>query len=460
MEYTFDRIAAAADGVLEGSFRPDSAVRNDQITTDSREVGPGSMFIALKGDKFDGHEFLVQAAGKGAVLVCAEKSWKGAVPSGIPVLRVESTLSAFQKIAAMHRNSFPDLKAAALTGSSGKTSTKEMLRAIFNRAFGAEHVLATEGNTNNQIGVPKNLLRLTSGHKICVIEMGTNHFGEITPLAESVAPDASMIVSIGHCHLESFGTLEGVAKEKSTIFRFTKPGGTAVLPRNAAGLDIMKKAADGKTVVLFGPGEGSAVESEYLSGTMDGTVFRLKDNRTGKSVRVEWGLVGRHQAANAAGAAALALSFGIPLETIAEGLKNCVLPGMRMKRSERFGACWINDAYNANPDSMSVMLQWLSEFCDSRKLLLVLGDMLELGPDSVALHKNMLAYALDKFPGAAILAVGPQMTAAAKEIGARKNLTTFPDSKACAAEVRKFVPQGGIVFLKASRGTKLELLEQ
>lgn len=426
-----------------------------EVTTDSRRKTAGALFIAIPGEKFDGHDYLSAALANGAELLCIEEKNLAGLPAGAPAIVVGSTVAAYQKLAAFHRKRC-GVKSIALTGSSGKTSTKEMLRAIFEHVYGKEQVLATEGNTNNQIGVPQNLLRLTDRHKICIIEMGTNHHGEIEPLSAAVEPDAALIVSIGRCHLENLGSLEGVAREKSHIFHSLQPDGTAVIPAGAAGFDIMVQAAGNHQKLFFGT--GADFESVYQGGNIRGSSFELIDRRTGERATVEWKLSGAHQAANAAGAAAIAASFGIPLSEIAAGLANCVLPGMRMKITEHGGAQWLNDAYNANPDSMKATLNWLSEFADPSKLVLVLGDMREVGELSAEVHEEILHLAAERFPGARIAAVGPFMSDAANRIESA-DIRSFPDSATAAEPVRKMVLPGDTVFLKASRGTQLELVE-
>ena len=454
MKLAFSDLAAAVGGTLR-NISSDGFV--SCVSTDSRKEIQNGLFFAIAGERFDGHDFLAAAMKNGAALLCIEEESLHKLPPGAPALIVKSTQQAYLDAAKFYRNSFPELKVIALSGSSGKTSTKEMLRSIFAEVYGEDHVLATEGNTNNQIGVPYNLFRLNENHKIAVIETGTNHFGEIQPLARTIQPDAAVIVSIGRCHLENLLSLEGVAAEKSDLFRCLKPGGTAVIPAGCPQNPILAKAADPCNVVTAGEEDGDLF-SIYLGGNIDGSAFLLKDTRTGEVAKVDWYLSGAHQASNAALAAAVAKSFGIPLKTIARGLENCSLPGLRMKKSEHLGATWINDAYNANPDSMRATLTWLSEFAVPTKVLPVLGDMLETGENASLVHKEILEYALELFPEDKILAVGPLMTAAAAEL-ASERIISFPDSETCAGEIAAHVIPEGIVFLKASRGTHLEKVE-
>ena len=449
MFFSLDELLEATGGRLVNQFRKDGI---SAVTTDSRKNIPNALFFAIPGEKFDGHDYLVQALENGADLLCIEEKSIAKLPENAPAIVVPFTIPAYQKLAAYHRRKI-DPKVIALTGSCGKTSTKEMLRAIFQEAYGKDAVLATEGNTNNQIGVPQNLFRLEPQHKYCIIEMGTNHHGEIEPLSAATEPSAALIVSIARCHLENLGSLEGVAVEKSNIFRYLH--GTAVIPADAPGFDIMKKAAGKNPIITFGSSKAD-FDARPLGGTIRGSVFELKDNRSGKTAKVEWRLLGAHQAKNAAGAAALASSFGIPLDVIAKGLSNCVLPGMRMKITDHGGATWINDAYNANPDSMRASLSWLAEFADPAKLLLVVGDMLELGDAALQSHIEILDFAEKNLKGASVIAVGPVMMQASQKF---PGIRAFPNSAEAVETVRKSAKPGNIVFLKASRGTKLELTE-
>ena len=214
--FTFREIQQVCWGKFNSPQSPDATV--DEIVTDTRVPMKNALFIALAGERFDAHDYLADAIRNGAALLCVNRAQADKVPPGAAAVLVKSTLEAYQALAGYHRNRFSDLKVAALTGSCGKTTTKEILRTIFEFVAGKEHVLATQGNTNNQIGVPQNLLKLNPNHQYAVIEMGTNHPGEIWPIAEIAAPETAIVVSIGNCHLEFFHDLDGVASEKSNIF--------------------------------------------------------------------------------------------------------------------------------------------------------------------------------------------------------------------------------------------------
>ena len=454
VQFSLHELLRATEGRLVGDNAP---ARVDSVFTDTRESARNALFIAFSGEQFDAHDYLAQAVANGASLLCVEEDKLAKLPSGVPAIAVPSTVTAFQRIARFHRMRFPNLKVILLSGSCGKTSTKESLRAIFVHALDSISVLATEGNTNNQIGLPQNLLRLNARHRVAILEAGTNHHGELEPLSYCAMPDLAIIVSIANCHLEFLGSLEGVAEEKSKLFTHLKPGGFAVIPAQCSGQDILARAAASFRTLTFGFADSDAdVTADYLGGNLHGAKFTLTRNSTGERVSVQWSIPGRHQAGNAAAAALAALTFGIPFEVIAEGLSRTTLPGLRMRISEHAGSTWINDAYNANPDSMAASLNWLSEFADPRKLVLVLGDMGELGERSAEGHRSVCALAKKLFPDARFIIVGPHMTEAAKETGL--NCTAFPSSNV-AADAASSIEPGSLVFLKASRSTHLELVE-
>jgi len=454
VQFTLHDLLRATGGQLVGDGAPALV---DSVFTDTRETARNALFVAFSGEQFDAHDYLAQAVANGASLLCIEESKVEKLPPGAPAIVVPSTVTAFQLIARFHRLRFPNLKVILLSGSCGKTSTKESLRAIFVHAMDSISVLATEGNTNNQIGLPQNLLRLNARHRIAVLEAGTNHHGELEPLSYCAMPDLAIIVSIANCHLEFLGSLEGVAQEKSRLFSHLAPDGFAIIPAQCPGQDILARAASPFRTGTFGFADSDAdLTADYLGGNLHGAKFTLTRNSTGEKVSVQWGIPGRHQAGNAAAAALAALRFGVPFKTVAEGLSRTTLPGLRMRVSEHGGSTWINDAYNANPDSMAASLNWLSEFADPQKLVLVLGDMGELGERSAEGHRSVCALAKHLFPASRAVVVGPHMTQAAVETGL--NCTAYTSAQEAADAHIVFEP-GSMVFLKGSRSTHLELVE-
>jgi len=445
MAFSAEELRCAANGV----WRDGKCTAVDDVFTDTRLDGAGKLFCALAGERFDAHDFLDRAVSCGAAALCVRRG--AAVPEGIPVLEVEDTLAAYQALGAYNRSRLKDLKCASVTGSVGKTSVKEMLRAIFARACGTDGVLATAGNTNNHVGVPKNLLALSPRHRFAVLEIGMSHPGEILPLVSLVRPDVAVVNSIAPCHIEHLGSLEGIAREKGDIFKGLLPGGTAVVPAGIPQTEILLEAALPHRVMTFGTGEDCDVRARYLGGRIDGGSFELSF-KGGRTFRIDWKLPGKHQALNAAAAAAAAWSLGISPEDICAALPDTVLPGMRSKITRAGGVVYINDAYNANPASMAAALDYLDEAVSPRQLILLLGGMLELGECSDAEHEKLLSAALKRFPGAKIFAFGQPFAGAASRLG----VPFYGDPADAAEMLASIAVPGMVVFAKGSRGIGME----
>ncbi len=370
------------------------------------------------------------------------------------MLRVPDTLVAFQQLACCHRRSLPALLVVGITGSCGKTSTKEMLAAVLERRYPGA-VLKTEGNTNNHFGVPRNLLRLAGGHRAAVIEMGTNHPGEIATLARLAQPDVGVVSNIGAAHLEFFGDLAGVAAETGDLLALTAATGLALFHGDAPHADVLRAKAGSRRILTFGAAPTNDIVVTYRGLCGAGSAFTLSWQRDGATVDVEWSLSGAHQALNAGAAAALGAALGLAPAEIAAGLCRVALPAMRTERRTVGGVHWVNDAYNANPDSMRAGIGCFLELAAQappEDCLLVLGDMLEQGENGLAAHRELLDWVALRAPGAEIVVVGSLMSAAAAERGLRR----FADSAAAADYLRGRLVPGLWVFVKGSRGLRLE----
>ena len=454
--FTAEELACAADGkwlngIPQGSY---------SINTDSRTVQAGECFIPIAGERFDGHDFLT-ALPEGVI---ALKGSNYPVPENIPVLEVADTVQAYQAIARYHRLRMKNLTVAAVTGSVGKTSVKEMLRAIFTEAAGENAVLYTLGNTNNQIGVPQNLLRLNENIRYAVIEMGTNHHGEIASLSQCALPDGAIINTIAPCHLENLGNLEGVALEKSAVYSGMQPGSAiAVYPAECAGKSVIEQAAGPFKKVTFGNSDSAGVSAEYLEGTLLGSTVKLFFHATRESATFSWNLTGRHQAENAAAAAALAFNMNIPVEVIAKGLSNTTLPGKRMNSVTVNGTVWINDAYNANPQSMKSSLAGIAENCNkTAPLLLVLGDMLELGNDEINYHREVLEFVFETFQthNYMLFLLGKRFSDAISNMIVNSDrVQTFIDLASLVKSIEKVRTASMTIFLKSSNSIGLSKVE-
>lgn len=458
------------------------------ICTDTRSITTGALFVALIGEKFDGHDYLAEAVSAGAATLCVSARFAdtSAIPAGVPVIIVPDTLKAYQELAGAWRWAIRGLRVVGVTGSCGKTSVKEITAGILSHFHSSDNVLSTESNTNNHVGVPLNLLRLTEQHKFAVIEMGSNHPGEIAVLAEIAAPDISIITSIASAHLEFFGDLQGVATEKSAILRSNSDSQTppvAVIPEESPSNDILRATA-GPLTYTFGTAESADLRVEYLGGDIAGSRIQLFSGAPSprKLTReIKLPLRGRVQALNAAAASLAAIiaeydqwdeprtsrqrpSFAKLAENfdfakLADALESCVISGMRMKVEKIDGVTWINDAYNANPDSVREAILWLAEFAEPRKSRIALGDMLELGPNAIEHHAKILELAVNHLSGAKILAIGELMTrAVASTPELSKQVSLFPDADSAKLALTAKLAPGDFVFLKGSRGMRMERL--
>lgn len=440
---------------------PDPRIRDmNAVTDDSRRVVPGALFVAIEGELTDGHRYLAQVveAQAGAVCVSTPPSPETIAQCAaldVPCLQVPDTLAAFHALSREHRARQKDLLVVAVTGSCGKTSSKEMIAAVLEEAWPGQ-VLKTKGNTNNHFGVPRNLLRLTSEHRAAILELGSNHPGEIASLTALVSPDIGVVCNIGRAHLEFFGDTAGVAREKGDILAGTAAHGTAIYPHEAEHVNTLRERAGARRVLTFGRSPGADVSVAYLGRRHDQFAVRLTTEAMSENVEFVWRLGGIHQAMNAAGAAAVGKALGLSLAQIAEGLRKTRLPGMRMSVRDVGGVHWVNDAYNANPDSTRAALLWFGELTDSaqpEQRVIVLGDMLELHPDmEAAEHTTVLEWTLETLPGARIVAVGPRMCQAADE----RDITCFADAEAARGHVQRMLRPGDWVLLKGSRGIHLE----
>ena len=288
--------------------------------------------------------------------------------------------------------------------------------------------------------------------------MGSNHPGEIAGLVELAEPEIGVVSNIGHAHLEFFGDLAGVAREKGSLFAGVKPGGLAVYPAEAEYVNILHDLATGLRPQSFGAGPKAELRVDYLGLCEAGSRLRFTAAASGRSHEFTWGLSGAHQALNAAAAATVGLELGLSLEAIGAALGRCCLPKMRMEVLEIHGVHWVNDAYNSNPTSAWASIQWFREMTmnvPAEQCVLVLGDMREQPEATVQEgHRALLRFAGETVPGARILPVGKLMMQAARECG----LTAFPDAAAAKTALTACLANGAWVLLKGSRGIKLETL--
>lgn len=432
-----------------------------RVIDDSRAVGAGDLFVAIKGELTDGFRYVLPAAETGAGAVCVDRQPSPDLlsqlgRSGTGVLLVADTLAAYHALAQAHRFHLRAIPLIAVTGSSGKTSIRSMIQAVLDEAYPGA-VVGTAGNTNNHFGVPRNVFRLADTTRAAVLELGTNHPGEIAALAAIVQPDVAVVGNVGQAHIEFFGSQENIAREKGSIFAALPATGTAVMPDGGAGGAILRELAGARAVLTFGA-HGSAADIAFRYEGIKDSLYqvRLEQPEHRRQGDIAWSIGGRHQAANAAAATAACLAVGLDWETILRGLRKTALPGMRMDVRRIAGIAWYNDAYNANPESARASLDWFAEAtgaCTHGTRYAILGDMLEMGPEHApGAHRSLLAEAAAVLPNAVLLGVGGEMTRAGKSCGVR----TFADSATAAAWLRQEVKPGDCILLKGSRGTRLE----
>ncbi len=434
-----------------------------QISFDSRSLRPGDLFLAMKGDRFDGHDFVAAAFARGAVGAIVHDAYdvgslnlrvgsKRTVPF---VLGVRDPLFAYQQLATHHRSRF-DIPVVAVTGSNGKTTTKEMVASVMAHRW---RVLKTEGNLNNRIGVPQTLLRLNGRHEGAVIEMGVDRVGQTTRLCEMARPTIGIITNIGPDHLEFFGSMEGSAQAKAELLDFLSSDGTAVLNADDPYFDYLAARARCR-VVSFGLSPKADVRAtDMKSDGRNGTIFRLllpgKVRHTIVHIRVQ----GAHNITNALAAGAVGSVLGLPGAVIAQGLSRFRPAAMRSQVLVSHGVTIINDCYNANPASVKAAVQWLAQRGAEGKKIAVLGDMLELGPSAAQFHEEVGAFVaqhgIDQLVTCGVL--GKNLAEGAKRSGFdRSRIVEVPDAMAAAAAVKSLVRPGDVVLVKASRGIQLE----
>ncbi len=456
--FTGEELAAATGGRWLGPAP--GAVEG--VSTDTRTLAPGCLFVALRGERFDAHDYLAEAAGKGAAAAVVAEGWASApgraAPPGLALLAVPDTLAALGAVARLHRRRF-SIPVVAVTGSNGKTTTREMIAAILATRG---KVLKTEGNLNNEVGVPLTLLGLDATHAAAVIEMGMSHPGEIARLAAVAEPQIGVVTLAAPAHLEGLGTVDAVADAKAELYRGLPEGGIAVA--NADDARMLKRAqVSGRRMLTFSASKGrrgDVVVLEVLSHGEDGLRFVLGVGNREVPVHVP-ALVGAHNAANAAAAAAAAIALGCTDREIARGLA-AVRPVGRRLRLERLpsGVLLLDDCYNANPASMSAALRTVADLAAApgARAVAVLGDMLELGAFEAEAHRALGAEAA-RAGIRALAAFGPRARGAAdaaREAGLEPFWTD--DMTALVAWAKATVAPGDVLLVKGSRGMKLERL--
>lgn len=423
------------------------------VVTDTRKIKPGVLFVALKGERFNGEDFAAEAAAKGAAGILVSKSCPAEKLAGlsVPVLKAEDTLLAYQQLAHAWRMKF-ELPVIAITGSNGKTTTKDLTAAVLSSKW---KVLKTQANFNNEIGLPLTLLQLTKEHEAAVVEIGMRGLGQIAAMAPMAAPSLGIVTNVGETHMELLGSLENIAKAKAEMVEAIPSGGTVILNADNAYVAAMRsKAKPGVRVLTFG------IEQE---ADIRGGAIRMQGQRTKfmaafQHERHEFSLsmAGRHNVCNALAAIAAGVSFGFTAEEIQRGLDSLEVTKMRFECRQVGEYQVINDAYNASPMSMTAAIDTLAEVAKGRKIA-VMGDMLELGSVAVEAHENVGRELAAKNVDALLTRgeMGEYIARGAEESGMQQVYRCASHEEA-GSVLHKILQPGDTVLFKGSRGMQME----
>ncbi len=432
---TLENIARACGGILIGGGEKTEV---QGVVSDSRQVKEGYLFLAIKGEKVDGHDFILQVMKQGAAAAVCEKA--PAQPTG-PYILAENVLRALQDIAAFYRSGL-DIPVIGITGSVGKTSTKECIAGILEQKY---HVLKTAGNFNNEIGVPLTLLRIREEHEAAVLEMGINHFGEMHRLSRMVKPDIVVMTNIGECHLEFLGSRDGILKAKSEIFDFLQENGTVVINGDDDKLATIKEI-NKKTPVTFGLSPERSFYAEGLeSRGLLGTKARIHTPEG--SFTAEIPLPGQHMVYNVLAGCAVGQALGLTTQEMQAGIASLKPTDGRSNLIKAGDKVLIDDCYNANPVSMCAAIDLLAT-ADTRKVA-ILGDMFELGEGSGEMHAKVGRYAAEKQIDV-IICVGAEAVKMAEAAG--KNARHYPNREMLLKELEEMLEPGDTILVKASHG--------
>ena len=410
------------------------------VTTDSRNCPEGSLFIALKGESFNGNAFAGKALETGCAYAIIDEP-EYAVEGDQRYILVDNCLQTLQQLANYHRRQL-GTQVIGITGTNGKTTTKELISAVLSQSH---NILYTLGNLNNHTGVPSTLLRLKAEHDLAVIEMGANHPGEIKFLSEIVEPDCGIITNVGKAHLEGFGSFEGVIKTKGELYDFLrkKEGSTVFIHHDNA---YLMNIAGGLNLIPYGTEDDLYVNGR-ITGNSPYLTFEWKAGKAGETYQVQTQLIGEYNFPNALAAITIGLFFGVEAAKINEALAGYTPQNNRSQLKKTNDNTLIIDAYNANPTSMMAALQNFRNMEVPHKMLL-LGDMRELGAESAAEHQKIADY-IKECDFEEVWLVGEQFAAA------EHSFKTYPNVQEVIKELETNKPKGYTILIKGSNGIKL-----
>jgi len=447
MSNAFSMTLTQAANAIGANYKGEDVMLHG-VSTDTRTLEAGQLFIALKGPNFDGHDYIIQALEKGAVASMVSESHEQCSE-----IQVEDTRLGLGQLAKVWREQL-EFPVIAVTGSNGKTTVKEMLASICKQETGtADKVLSTKGNLNNDIGMPLTLLQLGRHHEYAVIEMGANHSGEIKYLSEIAKPDIAVITNAGAAHLEGFGSLEGVARAKGEVFTSLGDDATAIVNADDAfcslWLDMIKKTSDKIKIVTFALNNNADVTANW---NMSSEGSKLEVKTPHGQFNVALALLGEHNIMNALAAVAAAIAAGISIRAIQQGLNTMqAIPGRLELKAGMNGSRIIDDTYNANPSSLSVAIHVLKTFPGSHYL--ALGDMGELGTDAIGIHQRAGEEA--KREGISQLyTIGTMARAAAKTFGS--NADAFEEHHVAVNKIKNDLDSNVTLLVKGSRLSHME----
>ena len=427
--YPLQKLAHAMNGcLLQGG---EDCVISAGVSTDTRRLPAGAMFFALKGENFDAHHFLAEAveAGAGALVLQDDSN----LPEGIPVVLVNDTLEALQSLAKWYRSEL-GIPVVAITGSNGKTSTKDYTHSVLSQKF---RVNSTLGNLNNHIGLPLTVLATAANDEIGVFEMGMNHSGELASLCEIGRPDVSIITNVGTAHIEHLGSRKAIAIEKGTVARVLSDRGTLLLPSDCDDLYDFRASTPAR-VITVGGGE---IRAENTVSGESGSAFDLTIDGLGTK-RTSISVVGRHMISNALLAAGAGFVLGLDLDEISAGLTKATLTSGRLRRYLSHGLTVIDDTYNANPESVTAALETLASLPGDGRKIAALGMMGELGEHALKAYPRIGGIARDL--GVTLVTVGDD----ANKYGADHHFKTHEEAATCLSNETS---PGDIVLFKGSR---------
>lgn len=429
----------------------------NRVCTDSRQVRTGDLFFAIKGEHFDGHDFVSEAARRGAVGAVVNRQFhQGSLRNRCALVVVDDTRVALGRLASKYRAEH-DVLAVAVCGSNGKTTVKELIAAVLRQQFNTHW---SQASYNNDIGVPLTLLGLTAAHKVLVAEAGTNHPGELAPLLRMIRPRYGVLTNIGREHMEFFADLAGVAQEEGWLGELLPADGLFVIDGDGEWSDYLARRTRAR-VVRVGLSDRNNWRATDIQLDERGVTFNVVAPEPAYCGQYRVNLLGRHQALNALFAIVVGEELGLGRAVIQRGLAECKPPPMRLQLSERRGIWILDDSYNANAESMAVALRTLAELPCAGRRVAVLGDMAEQGDYTAAVHAEVGRLAAELGIGQ-LFAVGKMasVTAQAARAAGLTRVMEFAEVETAACAIRKFLKPGDLVLLKASRAARFERLAE